>query len=215
VYIIFIFIFLNERTNMDETLVFKTLYESFVAYIPNFLAFFILVFLGWGIGKISGRIVEEVIKRSKIESLLFKKKPIISLSSLFSIIVFWSVYLLFLKAGVDVLGIKAISDILSSLLAFIPRFVAGYFISEYIRTNIERSEVEYKGLLSRVAFWLGIYISAIIALSLVGVDVFILEVILIVVIISVLLPLSIGFSLAVKDEVKKVIKKQLKKLSKI
>lgn len=217
-----IFIFLNKRINMDETLVFKTLYESFVAYIPNLLAFFILLFLGWGIGKICGRIVEEVIKRSKIESLLFKKKPIISLSSLFSIIVFWSVYLLFLKAGVDVLGIKAISDILSSLLAFILRFVAfliaflaGYFISEYVRANIERSEVEYKGLLSRIAFWLGIYVSAIIALSLVGVDVFILEVILIVGIISVLLPFSIGFSLAVKDEAKKVIKKQLKKLSKI
>jgi uncharacterized membrane protein YhaH (DUF805 family) len=81
--------------------------------------------------------------------------------------------------------------------------------------NIEKSEVEYKGLLSRIVFWLGIYVSAIIALPLVGIDVFILEIILIIVIISILLPFSIGFSLAVKDEIKKVIKKQLKKLSKI
>jgi flagellar biosynthesis protein FliQ len=210
------------KKNMDETIFFQTLYNSFVAYIPNLLAFFILLFLGWGIGKIVGRIVEEIIKRSKIESALFKKKPIISLSSLFSIIASWSIYLLFLQAGVDVLGIKAISDILSSILAFIPRFVAflivfltGYFISEYMRANIEKSEVEYKGLLSRIVFWLGIYVSAIIALPLVGIDVFILEIILIIVIISILLPFSIGFSLAMKDEIKKVIKKQLKKLSKI
>ena len=207
---------------MDETLVIKTLYESFVSYIPNLIAFFILLFLGWGIGKIVGRIAEEIVKRSKIESVLFKRRPIISLSSLTSIILSWSIYLLFLKAGVDVLGIKAISDILASLLSFIPRFVAffivflaGYSISEYLRNNVEKSGIEYKTIISRIVFWLGIYVSAIIALPLVGIDVFVLQVLLIIIIASFLLPFSIGFSLAIKDEVKSIIRKQLKKLSKI
>jgi len=207
---------------MDETLIIKTLYESFVSYIPNLIAFFILLFLGWGIGKVVGKIAEEIIKRSKIESVLFKRKPIISLSSLASIILSWSIYLLFLKAGVDVLGIKAISDILASLLSFIPRFVAffivflaGYFISEYLRNNIEKSEIEYKTIVSKIVFWLGIYVSAIIALPLIGIDVFILQILLVIIVVSFLLPLSIGFSLAIKDEVKSIIRKQLKKLSKI
>lgn len=200
----------------------QTLYNSFVSYVPNLIGFFILLFLGWGIGKILGRIAEEIIKRSKIESVLFKKKPVISLSSLTSIIVSWSIYLLFLKAGVDVLGIKAISDILASLLSFIPRFVAflvvffaGYFISEYLRVSIEKSEIEYRGLIAKIVFWLGIYVSAIIALPLVGIDVFILQLLLLIVIIFMLLPISIGFSLAIKDELKKDVKKWLKKLSKI
>lgn len=200
----------------------QTLYNSFVSYVPNLIGFFILLFLGWGIGKILGRIAEEIIKRSKIESVLFKKKPVISLSSLASIIVSWSIYLLFLKAGVDVLGIKAISDILASLLSFIPRFVAflvvffaGYFISEYLRVSIEKSEIEYRGLIAKIVFWLGIYVSAIIALPLVGIDVFILQLLLLIVIIFMLLPISIGFSLAIKDELKKDVKKWLKKLSKI
>jgi Conserved TM helix. len=102
---------------MDESVLLQTLYNSFVSYVPNLIGFFILLFLGWGIGKILGRIAEEIIKRSKIESVLFEKRPVISLSSLASIIVSWSVYLLFIKAGVDVLGIKAISDILASLLS--------------------------------------------------------------------------------------------------
>lgn len=200
----------------------QTLYNSFVSYLPNLIGFFILLFLGWGIGKIFGRIAEEIIKRSKIESVLFKKKPVISLSSLASIIVSWSIYLLFMKAGVDVLGIKAISDILASLLSFIPRFVAflvvffaGYFISEYLRVSIEKSEIEYRRLIAKIVFWLGIYVSAIIALPLVGIDVFILQLLLIIVIIFMLLPISIGFSLAIKDELKKDVKKWLKKLSKI
>ena len=200
----------------------QTLYNSFVSYVPNLIGFFILLFLGWGIGKILGIIAEEIIKRSKIESVLFKKKPVISLSSLASIIVSWSIYLLFIKAGVDVLGIKAISDILASLLSFIPRFVeflvvffAGYFISEYLRVSIEKSEIEYRGLIAKIVFWLGIYVSAIIALPLVGIDVFILQLLLIIVIIFMLLPISIGFSLAIKDELKKDVKKWLKKLSKI
>jgi len=200
----------------------QTLYNSFVSYVPNLIGFFILLFLGWGIGKIFGRIAEEIIKRSKIESVLFKKKPVISLSSLASIIVSWSIYLLFMKAGVDVLGIKAISDILASLLSFIPRFVAflvvffaGYFISEYLRVSIEKSEIEYRRLIAKIVFWLGIYVSAIIALPLVGIDVFILQLLLIIVIIFMLLPISIGFSLAIKDELKKDVKKWLKKLSKI
>jgi flagellar biosynthesis protein FliQ len=180
------------------------------------------LFLGWGIGKILGRIAEEIIKRSKIESVLFEKRPVISLSSLASIIVSWSIYLLFIKAGVDVLGIKAISDILASLLSFIPRFVAflvvffaGYFISEYLRVSIEKSEIEYRRLIAKIVFLLGIYVSAIIALPLVGIDVFILQLLLIIVIIFMLLPISIGFSLAIKDELKKDVKKWLKKLSKI
>jgi flagellar biosynthesis protein FliQ len=200
----------------------QTLYNSFVSYAPNLIGFFILLFLGWGIGKILGRIAEEIIKRSKIESVLFEKKPFISLSSLASIIVSWSIYLLFIKAGVDILGIKAISDILASLLSFIPRFVAflvvffsGYFISEYLRVSIEKSEIEYRGLIAKIVFWLGIYVSAIIALPLVGIDVFILQLLLIIVIIFILLPISIGFSLAIKDELKKDVKKWLKKLSKI
>jgi flagellar biosynthesis protein FliQ len=207
---------------MDELVLLQTLYNSFVSYVPNLIGFFILLFLGWGIGKILGRIAEEIIKRSKIESVLFKKKPVISLSSLASIIVSWSIYLLFLKAGVDVLGIKAISDILASLLSFIPRFVAflvvffaGYFISEYLRVSIEKSEIEYRGLIAKIVFWLGIYVSAIIALPLVGIDVFILQLLLLIVIIFMLLPISIGFSLAIKDELKKDVKKWLKKLSKI
>ena len=200
----------------------QTLYNSFVSYVPNLIGFFILLFLGWGIGKILGRIAEEIIKRSKIESVLFEKKPVISLSSLASIIVSWSIYLLFIKAGVDVLGIKAISDILASLLSFIPRFVAflvvffaGYFISEYLRVSIEKSEIEYRRLIAKIVFWLGIYVSAIIALPLVGIDVFILQLLLLIVIIFMLLPISIGFSLAIKDELKKDVKKWLKKLSKI
>jgi hypothetical protein len=200
----------------------QTLYNSFVSYVPNLIGFFILLFLGWGIGKIFGRIAEEIIKRSKIESVLFEKKPVISLSSLASIIVSWSIYLLFIKAGVDVLGIKAISDILASLLSFIPRFVAfllvffaGYFISEYLRVSIEKSEIEYRRLIAKIVFWLGIYVSAIIALPLVGIDVFILQLLLLIVIIFMLLPISIGFSLAIKDELKKDVKKWLKKLSKI
>ena len=207
---------------MDEALIVKTLYESFVSYIPNLVAFFILLFLGWGIGKIVGRIAEEIIKRSKIESAIFKRKPIISLSSLTSIILSWSIYLLFLKAGADVLGIKAISDILASILAFIPRllaffivFLAGYFISEYLRGNIEKSDIEYKSLISKIIFWLGIYISAIIALPLIGIDVFVLQILLILIVASFLLPFSIGFSLAIKDEIKSIIKKRLRKLSKI
>jgi Conserved TM helix. len=207
---------------MDELVLVQTLYNSFVSYLPNLIGFFILLFLGWGIGKIFGRIAEEIIKRSKIESVLFKKKPVISLSSLASIIVSWSIYLLFMKAGVDVLGIKAISDILASLLSFIPRFVAflvvffaGYFISEYLRVSIEKSEIEYRRLIAKIVFWLGIYVSAIIALPLVGIDVFILQLLLIIVIIFMLLPISIGFSLAIKDELKKDVKKWLKKLSKI
>jgi flagellar biosynthesis protein FliQ len=207
---------------MDESVLLQTLYNSFVYYVPNLIGFFILLFLGWGIGKILGRIAEEIIKRSKIESVLFEKKSVISFSSLASIIVSWSIYLLFIKAGVDILGIKAISDILASLLSFIPRFVAflvvflaGYFISEYIRASILKSDIEYRRLIAKIVFWLGVYVSAIIALPLVGIDVFILQLLLIIVIIIMLLPISIGFSLAIKDELKKDVKKWLKKLSKI
>ena len=207
---------------MNETAIIDSIYRSFVSYTPNLLGFFLLLFLGYGIGKLAGKIVEEIVKRSKIENTIFKEKPIFPLSSIFSIMISWGIYILFLKAGVDLLGIKAISDILSSILYFIPKFlafitvfIAGYVLSEYLRVSIERSNIEYKRIAGKIAFWFGLYVSALIALPIIGIDVFILQVLLIVVVVVLLLPISVGLALTIKDEIRPIIRKHLRKFSKI
>ncbi|MGC8993153.1 MAG: mechanosensitive ion channel family protein [Candidatus Aenigmatarchaeota archaeon] len=205
---------------MNETLFLNEIYTSFVNYIPNLIAFFILIFLGWGIGKIVGKIFEEIIKRSKIEKIIFReKKPIISLTSFFSLLASWSIYLIFIQAAVEVLGIKVISDIISSIVNYIPRIflfsvvmIVGYVFSEYLRVEIEKNKIKFKELISRIVFWIGIYVSLLIALPILGIRTFILEILLVILVLSVSLPFSVAFTLVLKDELKKDIKKWMKKV---
>ncbi len=205
---------------MDETLFLKEIYVSFINYVPNLIAFFILIFLGWGIGKIGGKVVEEIIKRSKIEKVIFREtKPIISLSSFFSILTFLGILLLFIQSAVDVLGIKAISNAISSILDYIPKIfgfaivvIAGYAVSEYLKIRIEESGIGLRRLISRIIFWIGIYISFLIALPILGIRTFILEILFVIFILSITLPFSVALTLVLKDELKKEIKKWMKKV---
>ena len=84
-----------------------------------------------------GRIVKEIIKRLKIDELIFKtRKPLFKLSSVFSVIFSWAIYILFIQAAVGILGVRVIVEALGEILTFIPGLakaiivgIAGYAIA--------------------------------------------------------------------------------------
>ena len=73
-----------------------------VAFLPNLLGAVILLVVGLVVGKIVGRVVKEVLDRAKVDYYVSEgKKPVVSLSYLFSLIVKWWIYLAFITAAVS------------------------------------------------------------------------------------------------------------------
>jgi len=202
---------------MKEEEIFQAIYNSIVSNSPNILSAIVVIVLGVIVGKIVGKIVEVLTERLKVENMIFRKK-VIGLPTIFSFLISWSIYLIFLKAGIDFLGIAYISQILEVIVAFLGKllvflvfFLVGLGISMYLANQIERSKIEFKTIISRAVLYSGVYITLVLTLPIFGIDTTLLSWLFIVIVASILIPFSFGLSLALKDEIKAYLKPYLKR----
>lgn len=194
--------------------VLETLSQSMIQFLPNIVAACILLFVGWVIGHVIGKITKEILKRLKIDQLLFRgRKPILKISGIVPIMISWSIYLLFIQSAVEILGVKVLVDALGEFLLFLPKLVeaiiimlAGYAIAEYVRARIEESGVEYASVIAKTIFFLVIYVAIATALPLIGIGTFLINALLLVLVGSVGAGVAIAVGLGLKDEVRRLVR---------
>ena len=194
--------------------------NTVINFLPNLAGAMILLLIGWLVGLVLGRVTKEILRRLKVDEYIARgKKPVFRLSDIFSVIVTWSIYLVFIQASVDTLGIAALSSFLQGILSFILGLVkaiivvvVGYGLAEYVRHQVESSGVTYSELMGRILFFLIIYIAIAMALPLVGIDPFLVNALLLVIAGSVGVGLAIAIGFGLREDVVKVIKKYGKKL---
>ena len=193
--------------------------NSSIAFLPNLLGAVILLIIGWIVGTIIGRITKELLVRFKVDQYVSKGRPIIKLSEVFPLIFEWVIYLVFIQAAVEVLGVTALVEFVRTLIGFIPGLleavivvIVGYGIAEYVRVEIERAKLVYADIMSKVLFWLIIYIAVALALPLVGINPTLINSILLIVVGSVGAGMAIALGLGLKDAVAAAAKKYVKKL---
>ena len=192
-----------------------------IAFFPNLIASVILVAIGWIIGAIVGRMTKEVLIRFKVDHYISKRTPMFKLSDIFPIIFEWTVYLVFIQASVQILGVIALVDFVDMIISFIPGLVEaviivilGYIFAEYVKKEFEKTKVAYSEFMSRVIFWLITYISIALALPLIGIDATIIKSLLLIVIGSFGVGLAIAIGLGLKDVIRDIAKKKSKSLMK-
>ncbi|MEM5815747.1 MAG: hypothetical protein QXL14_01745 [Candidatus Aenigmatarchaeota archaeon] len=204
---------------MEEAIltIFSSLINQVITYLPLAFISLLTIAIGFLIGKIFSRIIEEIIERTKIEEYIFGKK-IIGLASLFSFLIAISIYLIFIRVGIDLLNIAYISTILESIINFIGRiiiflisFLIGVGISNFIRKKIEESDIDFNYFVSKILYYVCIYIVLVMTLPILGIDTTILSILFIIVLIALILPISIGIGYAIKDDIKDIIRKYMKK----
>ena len=206
---------------MTLSLLGEELASSIAGLLPSLIGAVILLAIGWAVGKALGKITEEILKRSKVDEYIFKtKKPLLSITKITTIVVSWSIYLLFMQASVDVLGVKSLASGLGAIVDFLPRLigavyivVAGYAIAEIVKRRMDESFSTYGGMIKRLVYWLIIYISFTIALPMIGINAFILEAILIIFLASFAISFGIASSSIMKNELERIIKHSKKKKS--
>jgi len=193
--------------------------QQSIAFLPLLAGALIILVIGWIAGLVIGKIVRGFIRRIRADEYLARgKRPIFRVSDIFSVIFKWAVYLIFIQTAVDYLGVAALSKTLVAILGFVPGLIqaivviiVGYAIAEYIRSQIEESNVTYSEIISKVIFFLVVYMSVAMALPLLRIDPFIINALLIIVVGSLGAGMAIAIGLGLQDTIAEMAKKHQKK----
>lgn len=193
-----------------------------VNFLPNLLMAIILLFIGLVVGKIVGRVVKEVLDKIRIDYYVTEThKPAISLSGLFALTIRWWIYVAFIAAALsrEVLGLPVLAEWVRDITLFIPNvigaaiiMVVGYVLAEYIKAQLKKTDSLYANVVSKVLFFLILYVTIALALDSLRVSTVLINNILLVIIASVGLGVAIAMGLGLKDAISDLSKRYVKKM---
>jgi len=169
---------------------FKSTFSQIGEGLPTLLGALAILILGWLISKFIATIIGRVLKAVNFDSLTeklkldsFMEKANISISPVAIIkkFVFWFLFLVFLIAAIDKLGITAISTEMEKIIAFLPKIfiaVVIMLVGIYIANIIKDLLVAATGslglaagkLISNLAYYFLLFIVIMTALSQTGID---------------------------------------------
>ncbi|MBI3627259.1 MAG: hypothetical protein HY220_00705 [Candidatus Sungbacteria bacterium] len=156
-------------------------WASVISFIPMFLIALIVFLIGWIVAVAIGKLVEEVVKSLKIDSVLEKlevhkglDRAGIKLDSgaFLGGLVQWFLVAVFLLAAVNILNLNEVSGFLRDVLLYIPRVAVAVLIlviaalvaetvEKIVRASVESAGLK-GGLVGAVTRW-AIWIFALIA----------------------------------------------------
>ena len=202
--------------------VLTTLTVGTVAFLPNLVSAVILLVIGLVVGKVVGRVVKEVLDKVKVDYYVSEThKPMVQISSLFSVVSRWWIYLAFIAAALsrDVLGITQLAIWVAEINSFIPKIigaslilVVGYALGEYIKGHIKKTNTLWGTLTAKVLFFFILYVSIALALPILGISTSLVNSILLVIIGAVGLGVAIAMGLGMKDAVSDVSQRYVRKM---
>jgi hypothetical protein len=201
---------------MESVWIFSDLIASIASFIPAILGSIVLLLVGWIIGNIIGRVTKEILKKLKAD-MYFKFGKGFEISKLFSVIISWIIYLAFIQAAVQVLGISALTKFFGDILAFIPGLLegmiiilVGYVIAKYVQAQIVSTKFEYSDFIGKVIFFFTVIIAISLALPFVGIDPSLINNIILILVASVGVGIAIAIGLGLKDTLDKLARRYVK-----
>ena len=183
-------------------------------FLPKVAVAVVLLLIGWIVGWVVIKVSKKIFEMVKIDSYIAHEgKSHVQLSKILPVVFSWFIYLAFIQAAVEALGIMSLVGVVGTIMAFIPGvigailvIVAGYAIGEYVRRQVESVKVMYSDIISKGLFFLVLYIAVATALPLVQIDASLINNILLVIMASIGAGMAIAIGLGLKDEVATVAK---------
>ena len=196
--------------------------DSVIVFLPNLISAVILLIIGLVVGKILGRVVKELLERVNLDYFITEqKKPVVSLTNLFTVITRWWIYLGFITAALsnEVLGIPALASWTAQITAFIPKIIgasaiiiAGYALAEYIKLHLKGTNKLWAMVTGKVIFFFVLYVGVALALPVLGIPATLVNNILLVIVGSIGLGLAIALGLGLKGAVDVISRKYVSKI---
>ncbi len=165
---------------------------SLLEAMPRIVGALIVLGVGWGFGRLLGKGVSSLIRRMRLEES-FRRTLLgraldrsgVSLGLLLGLAVRWLVYIGSLLTAIDIMGFKALEPFVTSAVHYLPSFIGGIliliigfvavdFAADFLRAASLEARVEYAGVVILGMRLILYFAVAVVALSVMKVDVSIL-----------------------------------------
>ncbi|MBI5916670.1 MAG: mechanosensitive ion channel [Bacteroidetes bacterium] len=197
----------------------KQVLAKFASAIPNVIGAAFVIIVGWLVSKAISKALQKVFEGLKIdkfgdklnETEFARKSNLrVKLSSFLAKLVYYLLMLIFIMAATDVLGMPVVSQMVSDLIAYMPRllsalvlFVLGIYLAEFVK-NIVLAACNSLGIpsakiISSFVFYLIFLTLTISALAQASIETSLITSNLTVILGGVILAFAIGYGFASKD----------------
>ncbi|WP_234736637.1 mechanosensitive ion channel family protein [Tellurirhabdus bombi] len=198
---------------------FRALINQFIEFVPRLLGAGFILGIGFLVGKAISVVVKKLLDRvgfdkigEKLNEIHFIKqlKTEIKLSEIVSKVLYYFILLVFLMAATETLGVSAITDMVKSLVGFIPRLIAaaimlqvGVLIADSLRSGVvtlcQSFNIASGKLLGMIVFFFFLIITLISALGQAGINTELLESSFNLLIGGIIFAFAVGYGYASRD----------------
>ncbi len=197
----------------------KEVLTKFASAVPNIVGALLVLLAGWIISKLVAKGLKRVLGSLKIDRLgekinetefAVKANFKIKISTFLSSLAYYVLMLIFLMAATDVLGMPVVSQMVSDLIAYLPRllsalvlFILGIYLAEFVK-NIVQATCQALGIpsakvIGSFVFYLVFLTLTISALAQASIETALITSNLTVILGGVILAFAIGYGFASRD----------------
>lgn len=213
--------------NISEILrnTFSTLINQFVDFVPRVIGCFVILAIGYLVARGVKIVINQVLSKIGFDrigerlneiGIIKQLKTEISLSDIVAKIFYYYILLIFLTFAADTLGVDTITNMVLSLVNFIPKLIAGavmlqigVMLSDAIKTAVtalcKSFNIASAKLIGNIAFIFFLIITFITALGQIGIETALLESSFILLIGGAVAAFAIGYGIASRDVLANII----------
>ncbi|GAB4052008.1 mechanosensitive ion channel family protein [Spirosoma litoris] len=198
---------------------FQNLINQFVEFVPRIFGSMLILLIGIGVARLTAYIIQRVLGRVGFDkignrlneiSIIKQLKTEIKLSEIIAKVLYYYILLMFITAATETLGVAAITEMVSSLVNFIPKLVVaaimlqvGVLLADTLRGAVvsvcQSFNIASGRLLSMIVFVFFLVITIISALGQAGINTELLESSFNLIIGGVIFAFAIGYGIASRD----------------
>ncbi|WP_019988979.1 mechanosensitive ion channel family protein [Rudanella lutea] len=212
---------MSNLPNITEILIntFQTLINQFVDFVPKLIGAIVIMAIGVLVAKSVAAIVSRVLKQVGFDRIGDKLNDIdvirqlqteIKLSEIVAKVLYYFILLVFITAATETLGIAAITNMVLSLVNFIPKLVAaaimlqiGVLLADALKKAVisicQTFKVASGKLLGMIVFFFFLIITIISALGQAGINTELLESSFNLLIGGIIFAFAVGYGIASRD----------------
>lgn len=212
---------MKQLPNLAEVVrnTFQNLINQFVEFVPRIFGSMLILLIGIGIARLTAFIIQRVLGRVGFDkignrlneiSIIKQLKTEIKLSEIIAKVLYYYILLMFITAATETLGVAAITEMVSSLVNFIPKLIVaaimlqvGVLLADALRGAVlslcQSFNIASGRLLSMIVFVFFLIITVISALGQAGINTELLESSFNLIIGGVIFAFAIGYGIASRD----------------
>ncbi len=213
--------------NITEILLntFNTLISQFVEFVPRVIGCFVILIIGYLVARGVKVLLIQLLSRIGLDrvgeklneiGIIKKLKTEIKLSEIVAKIFYYYILLIFLTFAADTLGVETITNMVMSLVGFIPKLIAGavmlqigIMLSDAVKSTVtsicKSFNIASARLIGNIVFIFFLVITFITSLGQIGIETALLESSFILIIGGVIAAFGLGYGLASKDVLANII----------